>query len=249
MTKEDFLASLKARAKFTPAEVIEVTPIVDETCKIAHVAELSELLGEMRDEMEMVGGGKMVGGYTTPIEHLVKLNSWIAKKEDWTSCIKWLLTLIWEECYKIYNYTSGGFASAFGIIKDVGLTALGHTNTETFKFTANAFYDLYSAGSEAVNTAALSAYPYFRAIEGDVKKILKDNLNEITEKFPDVVTHQQFQEWLDNTSMFNKIYWTLVTLKSYQVGNFGTRHTFNRRFYYHECKLLWCVNCILYYQQ
>lgn len=191
-----------------------------ETCKPDEVGDLMDILAELKvEEKEMeLGGGKMVGGNSNPIEQLIALNKWIAKEEKWTSCTKWLLTQIWEKCCKLYSYTSGGITSVIGIIKDVGLTALGDTNTETFKFTAAAFSDLYSAGSGAVNTAALKTYPYFRAIEEDVQKILVENKTKVKEKFPDVVTPQHFQEWLDNTSLVKKIYWTLVTLQSYQAG-------------------------------
>ena len=190
------------------------------TCNPKVDGDLVNILAELKVEEKQLqlGGGKMVGGYfTNPINQLIALNSWIAKKEDWTSCTKWLLTLIWEKCCKIYGYLYDGIGDAIGIIKDVGFTALGHTDTETFKFTAKAFSYLIDAGYQAIETRALQAHPYFRAIENHFKNILDENKDAIAAKIPDVVTPQHFQEWLNNTSMFNKIYWTLVTLKSYQA--------------------------------
>ena len=189
-----------------------------ETCVPSVDGDLMDILAELKvqEKQMQLGGGKMVGG-NNPINQLIALNSWIAKKEGWTSCTKWLLTLIWEKCCKIYGYLYDGIGDAIGIIKDVGLTALGDTKTETFKFTANAFYYLYSAGYEGIEAAALQAHPYFNAIENHFKNILVENKGVLAAKLPDV-TPQQFQEWLDNTSMVNKIYWTLVTLKSYQAG-------------------------------
>jgi hypothetical protein len=198
------------------------------TCEpdeVGDLMDLMDILGELKLEEENkieLGGGKMVGGNNpignNPIEQLLKLNSWLATHQEWSTCAKWFLTQIWEKCCKLYGYLYDGIGDAIGIIKDVGLTALGDTNTETFKFTAAAFSDLYSAGSEAVNTAALKTYPYFRAIEEDVQKILVENKTKVKKQFPDVVTPQHFQEWLDNTSLVKKIYWTLVTLQSYQAG-------------------------------
>ena len=191
-----------------------------DTCKPAEIDVLINILDELKlEENKMqLGGGKMVGGNKNPIEQLIALNNWIAKKEGWSTCANWFLTQIWEKFWELYDYTSYGIGYAIGIIKDVGLTALGDTKTETFKFTVGVFYDLIDAGSGAIDAAADKAYPYFKEIEKDVTKILVENKNKVSAKMPGVVTPLQFQEWLDNTSMVNKIYWTLVTLKSYQAG-------------------------------
>ena len=188
-------------------------------CKPTEINDLIDILDELKikENKMKVGGGKMVGG-NNPIEQLFKLNSWLATHQAWSTCAKWFLTQIWEKCCELYSSAIGTASDGIAIIKDVGLTALGHTDTETFKFTANVFSDLYSAGSGAVGAAADKAYPYFKEIEKDVTKILVENKNKVSAKMPGVVTPQQFQEWLDNTSMVNKIYWTLVTLKSYQAG-------------------------------
>jgi len=210
---------LSKNARLTDTEFNEVYKTDDDKCNLDDVNSLATILGELKVEenkMEL-GGGKMVGG-NNPIGQLFKLNSWLATHSAWSTCAKWFLTQIWEKCCELYGSASEGIAYAIGIIKDVGLTALGHTDTETFKFTAAAFSDLYSAGSGAIDAAALKTYPYFKAIEDDIKKILVENKTKVKEKFPDVVTPQHFQEWLDNTSLVKKIYWTLVTLQSYQAG-------------------------------
>jgi len=187
-------------------------------CDPSEVGDLMDLLADIKlDQKRGYGEGKMVGG-NNPIEQLFKLNSWLVTHQAWSTCAKWFLTQIWEKCCELYGSASEGIAYAIGIIKDVGFTALGHTDTKTFEFTAAAFYYLYSAGSGALDAAANKATPYFNAIEKNVKDILVENKNNLSAKMPGVVTPQQFQEWLDNTTMVNKIYWTLVTLKSYQAG-------------------------------
>ena len=188
-------------------------------CEPAEFIVLIDILDELKvEENKMqLGGGKMVGG-NNPIAHLFALNSWIATHQDWSTCVKWFLTQIWEKCCELYGYLNDGIGYAIGIIKDVGLTALGDTKTETFKFTVAAFYDLIDAGYKGIDAVADKTYPYFNAIEENVQKILVENKNKVEKMFPDVVTPEQFQDWLNNTSLVKKIYWTLVTLQSYQAG-------------------------------
>lgn len=193
-----------------------------DACNLDEVGDLVDLLAEMsvagtaadidadvdNDNMgdgpvlKKKRGGKMVGGFI--FEHLVKLNRWLSGHTYWSPCAIWFLEQIWEK-----------LQYAGHIAYDVGLTAMGNSDTETFQ------YAVYALGAMHEKYMELTV-PYMNVLTNYLNESIKENESKMHTYLPDV-DPDKFNTWLNDTPILDKIYWTLVTMQLSQVlGLMGT---------------------------
>ena len=217
------------KAHLTEDEVSEVTSIV-EPCNYGEIAELSELLGEMRFEQGSSGRGKMVGG--NPTTHFLKLQRWLTAKlargaAAISDCAIWFINKILDGLTVIGGKTVAGANIAFFASMDLARTALGHNDTQTFQYilafcgmiTSNTYaagytvYDwLQSAGAAAAAAAAAAATatgaafsdvvkPYTDVFTQNMINLLTTQKELFVGKIPGVNTPAQFDAWLKTLTM------------------------------------------------
>lgn len=224
MTKDEFLASLKVRAKLTDREVTEVITTVG-TCDYEEIDELSKLLGEMRVAQGFRGGGKMVGG--NPTTHFLKLQRWLTAKfasaAAISDCAKWFINKILDGLTAIGRATVAGASIAFSASMDLARTALGNNDTQTFQYllafcgmitsvASNAPQTVHewiqsvgaAAGAAAGATSAAVdnvVQPYIDVFTLSMINLLTTQKKLFVGKIPGVNTPAQFDTWLTTLTM------------------------------------------------
>ena len=225
MNQEDFLASLKERAKLTDDEEYEVTPIVVANCNYEEIAELSELLGEMRVAQGFSGGGKMVGG--DPTTHFLKLQRWLTARLGTgaaiSDCARWFINKILDGLTAIGRATVAGANIAFSASMDLARTALGNNDTQTFQYllafcgmitsvASNAgekVHNWLQRARAATGAAAAATGAAFGAVVKPYTDVFTQNMIELLTtqrelflgKIPGVNTPAQFDAWLKTLTM------------------------------------------------
>ena len=216
--------AIRRQARLTKDEVSEVITNFG-TCDYDDIAELSELLGEMRVAQGFSGGGKMVGG--NPTTHFLKLQRWLTAKfasaAAISDCAKWFINKILDGLTAIGRATVAGASIAFSASMDLARTALGHNDTQTFQYllafcgmftsvASNAGEKVHNwlqrarAGVGAAAGATSAAFgvvvkPYTDVFTRNMIDLLNNQQELFVGKIPGVNTPAQFDTWLTTLTM------------------------------------------------
>ena len=166
----------------------------DKICS-AKDMDLADLLKNMT--MESSDSSRKYGG--NPFSHLLALNSWLSDAAGQLSqCAVYLLSKIWR-------ILSVGTVGLSKVAIDLGHTAIGNTDTETFKFAASALAIVTDSATDHMVVLTKNIDDYLISQKGQISKLGNN------------ISADSFDKWIKNTPLSVKVYSILTTLSLLQM--------------------------------
>lgn len=166
----------------------------DKICS-ANDMELANLLKNMT--MESSDSSMKYGG--NQFSHLLALNIWLSNAADQLSqCAVYLLSKIW-------GILSVGAVGLSKVVIDLGHTAIGNTDTETFKFAVSALAIVTDSATDHMDVLTKNIDDYLISQKGQFSKLGNN------------ISADSFDKWIKNTPLSVKVYSILTTLSLLQM--------------------------------